>query len=74
MNVPGVIGDEAVDEVSAVRHERLRDAADAVHRDGNVVNAVQVDRVGRDVVVGVVDDDGIALIARRCAGPGTTPL
>ena len=69
----GLIGDEAVDEAPAVRDERLRDAADAVHLDRNVVHAVQMNRVGRRAVVRVIDDDRIAL-SRTSAGPGTTPL
>ncbi len=64
----GLIGDEAVDEVSARRHERLRDAGDAVHRDGDVVNAVQMDRVRRRVVVRVIDDERDRLVARRAPG------
>ena len=43
----GLIGDETVDEVAARRYERLRDAADAVHRDRDVVHAVEVNRIRR---------------------------
>ena len=57
-----LIGHEAVHEVAARRNERLRDAADAVHVDGNVVNPMKVDRIGRRAVVRVVDDDRVALL------------
>ncbi len=61
MNVPGLVGHEAIDEVAARRDQRLRNAANAVHRHRNVVDAVQVNGVRRSGGVPVVDDDRVAL-------------
>ncbi len=58
---PRLIRNEMVDEVAAVRNERLRDARDAVHVDRYIVHSVHMNRVGRRAFVVVIDDDGIAL-------------
>ena len=59
---PGSVGDEAIQETTALGDQRLRDPGDAVHRDRNLVDAVHVNGVGHGGEIAIVDLDRVALI------------